>query len=137
MTLPPLLAGQPALAVGDLDVPHAWSFTKDVARTLIAASRYTGDWGRAFHVPSQHATVNELAARFARAGGVTSFNLRALSPDELSKLAREDEFMNELVEMAYLFQRPLIIDASDTERLLGIVSSDLDSMVEDTMRKGT
>jgi nucleoside-diphosphate-sugar epimerase len=69
MTLPPLLVGKPAVIPGDLDALHAWSFTKDVARTLVAASRYSGDWGRAFHVPSQHASVRDLASRFTELGG--------------------------------------------------------------------
>jgi nucleoside-diphosphate-sugar epimerase len=134
MTLPPLLAGKPATMPGDLDALHAWSFTKDVARTLVAASRYSGDWGRAFHVPSQPASVRDLAARFAELGGAPLPDLRALADEDLQALAREDEFMREILEMAYLFRQPCILDASDTERLLGVSASSLDTMIKDTLR---
>jgi nucleoside-diphosphate-sugar epimerase len=134
MTLPPLLAGKPAVMPGDLDARHAWSFTKDVARTLVAASRYSGDWGRAFHVPSQHSSVRELAARFAELAGAPLAELRALADEDVERLAQQDEFMREVLEMAYLFQQPCILDASDTESSLGVSASSLDAMINDTLR---
>jgi len=42
--------------------------------------------------------------------------------------------MHELVEMSYLFERPLLVDASDAEQLLGVKASRLDEMIVDTMR---
>lgn len=134
MALPPLLAGEVAVMPGDLDALHAWSFTKDVARTLVAASRYSGDWGRAFHVPSQHASVRDLATRFAELGGTSLPDLRSLADEDLEALAREDEFMREIVEMAYLYGQPCVLDASDTERLLGVSASSLDTMIKDTLQ---
>jgi nucleoside-diphosphate-sugar epimerase len=136
MMLPPLLVGKPAAVPGDLDALHPWSFTKDVARTLVAAARYSGDWGRAFHAPSQHASVRDLASRFAELGGTPLPDLRALTDEDLKGLAREDEFMREIVEMAYLFRQPCILDSSDTERLLGVSASSLDTMIKDTLRGG-
>lgn len=135
MTVPSLLAGEPAAVSGDLDALHAWSFTGDVARTLVAASRYPGEWGRAFIVPSQHASIRDLAARFAETAGAPTPDLLALGEEELEALGREDELMRELPEMAYLYRRPCILDASDTERLLGVSASSLDAMIEDTLRK--
>ncbi|TGQ52327.1 NAD-dependent epimerase/dehydratase family protein [Mesorhizobium sp. M1C.F.Ca.ET.193.01.1.1] len=135
MTLPPLLAGRPAMVSGDLDALHAWTFTKDVARTLVAASRYRGEWGRAFLVPSQHASIRNLAVRFAELAGLPDPELQALSEEDLDALGRDDELMRELPEMAYLFRRPLILDASDTERVLGVSASSLDTMIDDTLRK--
>jgi nucleoside-diphosphate-sugar epimerase len=134
MTLPPLLVGRPAAMLGDLDARHAWSFTKDVARTLVAASRYSGNWGRAFHVPSQHASVRDLATRFAELGGTSLPDLRSLADEDLEALAREDEFIREIVEMAYLYGQPCVLDASDTERLLGVSASSLDTMIKDTLQ---
>jgi nucleoside-diphosphate-sugar epimerase len=135
MTLPPLLAGEPAAVVGDLDALHAWSFTKDVARTLVAASRYSGEWGRAFHVPSQDASVRDLATRFAELGGAPLPDLRALTDEDLEALARKDEIMREIVEMTYLYKSPCILDASDTEQLLDVSASSLDVTIKDTLNK--
>lgn len=35
--------------------------------------------------------------------------------------------------MAYLFDRPFLVDASDAETLLGVRASSLDEMTEDTL----
>jgi hypothetical protein len=35
--------------------------------------------------------------------------------------------------MAYLFEKPLLLDAGDTEKLLGVTASSLDTMVRDTL----
>ncbi|URK89229.1 hypothetical protein LP421_30260 (plasmid) [Rhizobium sp. RCAM05350] len=63
------------------------------------------------------------------------FTLGSLGSDELNALAREDELMREVAEMGYLFQRPLTLDASETEDLLGISSSSLTTMIDDTLLK--
>ncbi len=43
--------------------------------------------------------------------------------------------MHELVEMTYLFERPLTMDSAETERLLGVQASSLEAMIEDTLRE--
>ncbi len=134
--VPQILAGEEAAIPGDPDAIHPWSFTKDVARTLVAASSYAGEWNRAFHVPSQHATPRELAARFAAFAGAPAPNLRALSEPELRSLAEKDPIMREVEEMAYLLRESSMMDASETTQLLGIVASPLDDMVSDTLQKG-
>ena len=78
------------------------SFTKDTATTLVAASRFTGEWGRAFHVPSQSASVRELVRRFAAALKIDAPGLSRLAPAELEGIG-----FSEGIEMAYLFEKPL------------------------------
>lgn len=135
LALPSLLAGDEVTMPGDLDVPHAWSFTRDVARTLVAASRHEGDWGRAFHVPSQHASIRDLASRFAHFSSIGPLRLRALTRADLDALGRDNAIMREVIEMAYLFQHPNLIDAADSERLLGVQASSLDQMIQDTLAR--
>jgi hypothetical protein len=128
LALPSLLKNEPASFLGNPDVAHAWSFTKDTAKTLVAASRFTGAWGRAFHVPSQSASVRELVRRFAVALKIDIPNLLRLTSADLEGIG-----FHEAIEMSYLFEKPLLVDAGDTEKLLGITASSLDTMVHDTL----
>ena len=128
LALPSLLKNEPVSFLGDPDVAHAWSFTKDTARTLVAASRFTGDWGRAFHVPSQSASVRELVHRFAAALKIDVPNLLHFTAADLEAIG-----CSEGIEMAYLFEKPLLLDAGETEKLLGVTASSLDTMVRDTL----
>jgi len=129
LALPALLAGKPVAFTGDLDARHAWAYTKDVARTAVAAVGYQGTWDRAFHVPSQYATPRELASKVSGVLGKELPPLRSYSHSEL-----EEQGLGELIEMSYLFDRPLLIDSTDTEALLGVRASPLDEMIEDTLR---
>jgi nucleoside-diphosphate-sugar epimerase len=128
LALPSLLKNEPVSFLGDPDLAHAWSFTKDVAKTLVAASRFTGEWGRAFHVPSQSASVRELVRRFALALKIEVPNLLRLTAADLKTIG-----FSEGIEMAYLFEKPLLLDARETERLLGVTASSLETMVRDTL----
>jgi hypothetical protein len=42
--------------------------------------------------------------------------------------------MQELIEMSYLFESPLLVDSSDSETLLGVKASSLEEMLADTLR---
>jgi len=128
LALPSLLKNEPVAFLGDPDVAHAWSFTKDTARTLVAASRFTGTWGRAFHVPSQSASVRDLVRRFAAALKIGVPDLLRLTSADLEGIG-----FSEGIEMSYLFEKPLLLDAGDTEKLLGVAASSLDTMVSDTL----
>jgi nucleoside-diphosphate-sugar epimerase len=128
LALPSLLKNETVSFPGDLDALHAWSFTKDTARTLVAAGRYAGKWGRAFLVPSQNASIRELTRKFAAALKFDPPELRQLRTAELEGVG-----FREGVEMRYLFDKPLLVDATDAERLLGITASSLETMIRDTL----
>lgn len=130
LALPPLFEGKPISFLGDLDANHAWSYTKDVARTLVAAAMYSGEWGRAFHVPSRYASPRKLIQQAAKMLGKDVPEIRTLSVVEMKLLG-----MNELVEMRYLFTDPLIVDSTETEESLGVRADSLDTMLADTLRE--
>jgi nucleoside-diphosphate-sugar epimerase len=129
VALPSIIEGKPTAFIGDLDATHAWTFTKDVARTLVAAARYKGKWGRAFHVPSQYASPRELIQKTAAMLGREVSGARSYSASEIETLG-----MHEAIEMSYLFESPLLVDSSDTEALLGVKASSLEEMIADTLR---
>jgi hypothetical protein len=83
---------------------------------------------------SQHASVRDLASRFTELDSAPLPDLRALTDEDLKALDREDEIMREVLEIAYLYRQPYILDASDTEHLLSVSASSLDTMIKDTLR---
>jgi len=129
VALPSIIEGKPTAFIGDLDATHAWTFTKDVASTLVAAAHYKDEWDRAFHVPSQYASPRELIQKTAVMLGQEVPAIRSYSVAEMEALG-----MHELIEMSYLFESPLLVDASDTEALLGVKASSLEEMITDTLR---
>ena len=64
--VPRVLAGKSCSVLGDVNAPHSWTYTDDVARTLIACARSDEAWGRAWHVltnpaRSSRQAVNDIA----------------------------------------------------------------------------
>ncbi|WP_055529761.1 NAD-dependent epimerase/dehydratase family protein [Streptomyces graminilatus] len=128
----PVLAGSPVSYPGDLDAPHSWSYTVDVARTLVAAARHDESWGRAWHVPSvSEAPVRELAALLAEAAGAPAPQLRHMTIQELQDIGRADSVMAEFPEMLYLYDRPSILDSSSTAKTLDLTPAPLGVVLEE------
>jgi len=133
MVLPQLRAGAPAEIPADLDAAHSWTFTRDVARTLVAAARSSATWGRAWHVPSHAASVRALSERLATLGGLPAPRLSRMPRAQLAELAATDSIINEVVEMLYLLDAPSLLDATETEAELGVTATAFDDVLRDTL----
>ena len=131
--LPGLLNGEEAAFPGGLDTAHSWTYTRDVAATLVAAAGSGQSWGRAWHVPSHTATVRELAAAAARLAGKAEPRLRRFEDAELQGLAAVDPMMREVAEMAYLFDAPCVLDSTHTQQVLGVTASPQEEALLDTL----
>ncbi|WP_328989846.1 NAD-dependent epimerase/dehydratase family protein [Kribbella sp. NBC_01245] len=130
MALPQVLAGQPLVYPADLDAPRSWSYTGDVARTLVAAGRFDGEWGRAWHVPSTSTlSTRELTARLVALAGLPMPELIEMPIDELVRLGETDSIVAEFPEMQYLVRQPHILDSRRTEELLDLKPTDLDQVL--------
>jgi len=133
MTVPDIVKGQPTRFPGDLDAVHSWSFTHDVAKTLIAASRFDGSWGRAWHVPSNDLSVRALSERIARLVGAPAPRVTPFPKAEFTELAANDPILQEVVEMLYLYDKASVLDTAVTRDALRVSASPLDVVLQDTL----
>jgi nucleoside-diphosphate-sugar epimerase len=132
--LGPVLAGEVASYPGDLDVPHSWNYTEDIARTLVAASREDRAWGRAWHVPvTSSLSVRALTERLAELAGVPAPELRRIGSVELLALAQRQPLFAELVEVLYSNENPHVLDSARTEAVLGVRPTPLDAVLRATL----
>jgi hypothetical protein len=123
----PLLAGKRAYAPAALDVPHSWTSTHDVARTLVTVAGDERGWGRAWLVPTNPPlTIRELAAEFTRVAGAPAPKLTPLPYAALWSAGLFSPMIRELRATHYQFARPFVINASETEQTFGLKPSDLD-----------
>ncbi|GIJ67539.1 NAD-dependent epimerase/dehydratase family protein [Virgisporangium ochraceum] len=121
---------------GEIDQPHTFTYTGDVARALIALGRDERAWGRAWHVPSpEPMTLRELVRHTARVGGFAEPTVRSLPGPVMYASGWFNPFMKEMREMSYQFDRPFILDASETERVFGLKPTALDEALAATIRE--
>jgi len=128
----PLLESKPVRVVGDPSLPHSWSYLDDIAETLVAAGDYPGQWGRVWHVPSgaPHSeleiaeTVNEWFGAAGKIAPIPQTALRAL--------ALFSPQLKGVLDESYQFRHPFVLDASESERMLGVHATPWEQALRDT-----
>src|SRR5258705_2383282 len=77
MALPAMRAGKTAWMPAPPDVPHTYTYTGDVARTMVALALDERAWGAAWHAPSPPAmTARQLLTRVAQLDRLPTPRLR-------------------------------------------------------------
>jgi nucleoside-diphosphate-sugar epimerase len=105
----------------ELDAPHTWTYTGDVARALAAVSRDDRAWGHAWHAPSNPpVSVRLLAEQLAAIAGAPSPTLAPMSAEDLAAAGATDPVVAEFPEMQYMFQNPFDLDSTRTQATFGL-----------------
>ena len=132
---PALLAGRAVSWIGDPDAPHTFTHLPDYARALVRLGAEPAAWGRAWHVPSPpDRSARAILAEAAAMAGVASPRMRRLPGFALRLMARVSPLLREVEEMAYQFETPFRMDASDFAATFGQPATPWDAALADTLR---
>jgi nucleoside-diphosphate-sugar epimerase len=131
--VPPVLRGKTARVVGNPDVLHSWSYIPDIARALAVLGTDERAWGRPWHVPtapprSQHSVLDQMAAR----AGAPPARLKPLPGWMLRAAGVFQPMTRELIEIAYQFESPFIIDSTAFETQFGLSATPFDESIDAT-----
>jgi nucleoside-diphosphate-sugar epimerase len=97
---PAILTGQPALAMGNIDLPHSYSHIADVARGLAALGETSRGDGRVWHLPTVPAVSTAAIHRMVETLAGHAFDVDLLTePKPYGPF--DQQFMNEYAEMFY------------------------------------
>jgi nucleoside-diphosphate-sugar epimerase len=130
--LPAMAKGRTARVPADIDAPHSFTYTGDVARTLVTVARDERAWGKAWHVPTNPAlSVRELAQRYFRVSGQPGVKVASLPRSALYLVAPFNPFVRELIEMDYQFRAPFLLDSSAATRTFGLTPTGLDAVLSE------
>ncbi len=128
--VPKLLAGKKISVLGDPDSQHSWTYTEDMAATLIAIGADERAWGRAWHVPSALLLSQRQAlTRLAELAGVAAPKVGRIPGPMLTALGLFNPMIRELPEVAYQLDQPFVMDSSAAQRELGIVPTAADDVL--------
>jgi len=129
-TVPRMLAGKSVQMLGDPDAQHTWTYTEDMASTLIAIGADERAWGRAWHVPSAlTCSQREAQTRMAAMVGLPAPKLSPVSPLILKAMGLFNPVMRELPEVAYQTTRTYVMDSSAAQNELGLVPTPADDVL--------
>lgn len=131
---PELLAGRTLRWPGDPDVPHSVTFVADAAAGLIALGDAPQTWGQAWHLPAAPVrTAREIVSAMAARAGLPAPALRPLPRWLLRGVGLVQPQAGELVEVAYTFDDPLILDDRAIRAALGLAASDWEAILDATL----
>ncbi len=131
---PPLLAGKAVQVFGDVDAPHAHTFVPDIARALVELGRHDDALGDAWHVPTAPAVSQRRFAELAaEAAGLRAPRLSRVSKPMLRLAGLFVPPAREMIEMAYEFEEPFILDSSKIERAFGLRPTPLEEALAVTV----
>jgi nucleoside-diphosphate-sugar epimerase len=132
--IPRILAGKKVRAFAALDQPHSWTYVPDVARTIAVLGTDERSWGRAWHVPTNQAlSQREACASIAAVAGVPMPAVGTLSSRTIRAVGVAVPLIRALGQQLYQFDRPFVIDASETTATFGIEPTPWDDCVRATV----
>lgn len=118
---PRVLTGKKCSVIGRADVPHSWTFTGDVARTLATVAARPEAWGRAWHVPTNAPrTQREVIDDIADVAGVEHVKVSTIPTIALRVLGLFNPVIRELPATVYQFTSPFVIDDAATRSTFGL-----------------
>ncbi len=132
--LPAINAGRAAWAPGDPDLPHSFTYTGDMARTMIQLAGDERAWGKAWHAPTAPAiTIRELADRFCDLTGQPHLTIHKMPRFVMRTAGLVQPMARELAEMDYQFYAPFHLDSSLTERTFGLQPTPIEVGIQETV----
>ncbi|MGX6602905.1 NAD-dependent epimerase/dehydratase family protein [Micromonosporaceae bacterium Da 78-11] len=131
--LPAIRKGRTAWAPGDPDAPHSFTYTGDMARTLVTLARDERAYGKAWHVPTAAPiSIRELADRYCDLTGTPRITIRKLPRFVMRTAGLAVPMARELAEMDYQFYAPFHLDSALTERTFGLKPTDTEVGIRET-----
>ena len=130
----PPLNGKPASLVGRMDMPHSYAYVPDFARTMIATAHTEDEsvWGRDWIIPHDAPrTGAQLTALLKEA--IPGASVSAMGKGMLRFGGLFVPAARELVEMYYEFDRPFVVDDSDTRESLGLDATPFERAFKETL----
>ncbi|MFZ0160396.1 MAG: NAD-dependent epimerase/dehydratase family protein [Kineosporiaceae bacterium] len=119
--VPAIYRGRGVFVLGRPDVPHTFTYTRDVARLMVSVATDERAWGRPWHVPSNEPhTSREVVTAMCDLAGRRPVPVRRL-PDLLIRLGGlAVPLLRELADVRYQHDLPFVMDSSAALATFGL-----------------
>jgi len=127
------LRGQPVNVLGNVKLPHTYSYVPDIARALVLLGQREEALGEIWHLPGPETvtTAEFLAMVFAQTGH--SPKMRRAGKGTLRTLGFFNPEVREMVEMMYQFTEPFVVDHGKFVEAFGDLSTPLEEAIRSTV----
>ncbi len=131
---PAATRGTVRLLLGQPDAVHSWTHLEDIAAltATVAVSEDDDVWGRPWMVPSESATLREVAERVAALRGRPAPTVKPL-PAPVRSALRMVPLVRELDETRHQFERPFVVDDAEARARFGLQPTPLEVGLKQTV----
>jgi len=130
---PAALAGKPVQLLGDLDLPHSYSYIGDVARGLAILGESDEAVGRAWLLPVAPPLTQRAVSRLIASQLGKPVRAIALPKMAIRAFGLFSPFMREFVEMFYQYTEPQIVDSRLFEKTFGLEATPFEMALHETL----
>jgi nucleoside-diphosphate-sugar epimerase len=135
---PAVLSGQPALTLGNIDLPHSYSYMPDIAKGLAVLGEHEEALGREWHLPVPPIiTTREILQHIGKELGLGQLpQIFTVSTIEQARAANvfDETFAREYEELFYQYTEPQIVDSSAIEQAFGLQATPWEESLRNTIR---
>jgi nucleoside-diphosphate-sugar epimerase len=129
---PGAITGSPSLAIGDITLPHSYTYIKDVAAGLASLGADEAGDGRVWHLPTNPAVPTADLHRI-----VESITGRPLQIELITEAVPygpfDKQFMDEFAEMFYQYEIPQNMVSAAFETAFGVRPTPMRRALEETV----
>lgn len=132
--IPRVLRHTSVQVLGSADALHSWTYTDDVARTLVACAQSPAAWGSAWHASTNAPrTQRQVVDDIAGIAGVERVRVSVVPVVALRVRGLFNPLIRELPKILYQFSAPFIIDDTATRRELALPPTPWEEVLRDTI----
>jgi nucleoside-diphosphate-sugar epimerase len=129
----PAVTGKAAQFIGNLDMPHTYTYMPDIGKALVILGERDEALGQAWHIPSPETVTTRqfFTLAYEAAGQTPKFSVM---PKLMVKgLSLFVPILREVAEMSYEFEEPFVMDHSRFERAFGMRATPLKEAIQTTV----
>lgn len=130
---PLALQGKPAQLLGNIDLPHSYSYIGDVARGLAMLGERDEALGKAWLLPVTPVTTTRDMIRLVEEALGHPVRVQTVPKIAVQLIGLFDKQMRELVEMFYQYSEPQIVDSRRFEETFGWSATPLEKAIPATV----
>ncbi len=129
----PALAGKKVQVLGNPDLPHTMTYVPDIGRALVLLGEKDEALGQAWHIPSPRTVTTREFIEMVCAEAGQKPKIKAVPRVMIKLMGKFNPLMNELNEMLYLFEEPLVMDHSKFEQRFNVQATPLETAIKATV----
>jgi len=127
------LSGKPANLLGNINLPHTYTYIKDFAKALITLSENDKALGQVWHIPNATTTTTRQLVELVEKEIGQPIKVRAAGRFMVTLLGLFNPMLKEMKEMMYEWEQPYVVEHSKFEQTFGADTTPHEVAIKETV----